>query len=205
MEKKTVLFVVLDKFADWEGAALAAELQQPSAEKPSLSFTVKTVSLSKEPIRSIGGFTVLPDYDLKDRPNDYSGLILIGGDSWRNPEAEPIAELVQEALDKGAIVGAICDATTFLAKHGFLNAVRHTGNFLNDFKSYAGSTYTNEVNFLLDEAVIDGNLITANGNAPIQFGKLVLDALGADPEVNQMWVDFHTLGFHPALRKYGWE
>lgn len=205
MEKKTIIFLILDQFADWEGAALAAELQKPSAEKPIRSFEVKTLSLSKEPIRSIGGFTVLPDYSLEDRPKEYSGLILIGGDSWRNPEAEPIAELVREALDKGLIVGAICDATTFLAKHGFLNTVRHTGNFLSDFTSFAGATYNNEANFLLDEAVIDGNLITANGNAPIHFGKLVLDALGADQEVNQMWFDFHTLGFHAALRKYGWE
>lgn len=205
MKKDIVLFVLIEPFADWEGAALAAELQKPSLDNPEKTFTVKTVSLSHEPIKSIGGFTVVPDYSLEDAPEDYAALILIGGDSWRKPESAAVAALVQQALAKGVVVGAICDSTTFMAKHGFLNSVRHTGNILNDLTSFGGEAYTNKDGFELEDAVRDGNLITANGNAQIYFGKLVLDALNADPEGNQMWFDFHTMGLHPALRKYGWE
>jgi len=205
MKTDIVLFVLLESFADWEGAALAAELQKPSADNPTKTFTVKTVSLSREPIKSIGGFTVLPDYALEDTPDDYAALILIGGDSWRKPEAAPVAKLVRQAVDKGAVVGAICDATTFMAKHGFLNSVRHTGNFHAELVNFGGESYQNREGFELEEAVRYGNFITANGNAPILFGKMVLDALGADPVENAMWFDFHTLGLHPALRKYGWE
>ena len=87
MKKDIVLFVLIEPFADWEGAALAAELQKPSLDNPEKTFTVKTVSLSHEPIKSIGGFTVVPDYSLEDAPEDYAALILIGGDSWRKPES----------------------------------------------------------------------------------------------------------------------
>lgn len=204
MEKETVLFIVLDQFADWEGAALAAELQQPSSDNPQKSYQVKTVSLTRDPVKSIGGFTVLPDHSLEDRPENYACLILVGGDSWRKPEAEPVAALVREALEKGAVVGAICDATTFLAKHGFLNDVNHTGNILDELKTVAGANYANEARFSLDDAVRDGNLITANGQAPYHFGKLVLEALGTSPEDSQMWFDFYTLGLRAALKKYGW-
>ena len=49
MKKDIVLFVLIEPFADWEGAALAAELQKPSLDNPEKTFTVKTVSLSHEP------------------------------------------------------------------------------------------------------------------------------------------------------------
>ena len=47
-----------------------------------IKYKVKTLSLSKEPITSIGGFRVLPDYDINDLPDDHAGLILIGGMNW---------------------------------------------------------------------------------------------------------------------------
>ena len=43
------------------------------------NYEVKTVSLTREPISSAGGFKVLPDYDLQSVPVEYEALILIGG------------------------------------------------------------------------------------------------------------------------------
>ena len=63
-----------------------------------IKYKVKTLSLSKEPITSIGGFRVLPDYDINDLPDDHAGLILIGGMNWFLPEAKPIASLVEKAI-----------------------------------------------------------------------------------------------------------
>ena len=55
-------------------------------------------------------------------------MVLAGGMDWDKPEAEKIAGIVEEARRRGLPVGAICNAVSFLAVHGFLNEVRHTGN-----------------------------------------------------------------------------
>ncbi len=175
------LFFLLPPFADWEGAYLASYLTWQEADKP---FDVKTVSLSRDPIKSIGGFTILPDYALEDIPSDYGALILIGGDSWRTPDAQYVVDLVKSTRERGILIAAICDSVTFLAKEGFLNEHKHTGNNLEDIRAYAGEAYTNTQNFLNEPAVVDGNLITAPGTAPLEFAKLVLETLQVEKPVN---------------------
>lgn len=80
MELQKVLFVVLEQYADWEAAAIAAALNE-EPEQGEKKYEVKTVSLDGEPVTSIGGFKVLPDYSLDTAPDDFAGLILIGGNS----------------------------------------------------------------------------------------------------------------------------
>ena len=79
MDKKEIIFVLLNNFADWEGAYIATSLNMGVKPGSPIKYKVKTLSLSKEPITSIGGFRVLPDYDISDLPDDHVGLILIGG------------------------------------------------------------------------------------------------------------------------------
>ena len=72
--KKEILFVLLKDFADWEGAYIAPNLNlgvEPGSES---KYIVKTVSVRKEPVVSIGGFKVLPDYGIHDIPTDYAGI-----------------------------------------------------------------------------------------------------------------------------------
>ena len=59
-----------------------------------------------------------------------------GGNRWDSPEAELVAPLVKEALDKDKIVGAICNGASFLCSHGFLNHVKHTGNGIDQLKKW---------------------------------------------------------------------
>ena len=76
--KKEILFVLLKDFADWEGAYIAPNLNlgvEPGSES---KYIVKTVSVRKEPVVSIGGFKVLPDYGIHDIPADYAGIVLRG-------------------------------------------------------------------------------------------------------------------------------
>jgi hypothetical protein len=84
---KEVIFVLLNGFADWEGAFTAICLNQGVKPGNPINYKVKYLSITKEPVTSIGGLRVLPDYDLKDMPEDYAGLILIGGMRWFSPEA----------------------------------------------------------------------------------------------------------------------
>lgn len=77
--KKTILFVILQQYADWEAAYLSSAITMLGQGH----YDIKTVSLSKDYVQSIGGFRVLPDYDIKSVPKDYEALVLIGGMTWR--------------------------------------------------------------------------------------------------------------------------
>ena len=189
--EKVVLFVILDKYTDWEGAYLAPFIVALGQGE----YTVKTVSLTKEGVQSIGGFTVLPDYTIESAPADFEGVVLVGGMSWRKEEARQVMPLVRAALDKGKVLGGICDAAGFLGTMGVLNDVHHTGNDLNDLKQWAGDAYSGEEKYIMQHAVRDNNIVTANGTAPLEFAREVILALGAIPESKiDEWYKFYKLG-----------
>ncbi len=199
MGKKVVL-VILDHFADWEGAYLASGLMGGEISKDNV---VLWASTDKNPKKSIGHMTVLPDLALDEIPEDADALILIGGNSWRTEEAKKVAASVEKFLAKHKVVGFICDATHFAAEQGFLNDVRHTGNDPEDLKATKG--YNNSENYVMENAIADQGIITANGNSPAEFAALVLEELeAADPDDIRMWSDFHTMGYLNALKKYGY-
>jgi len=193
--KKQVLFVILDQYADWEAAYLSTCLIALGKG----DYEVKTVSLGKDPISSAGGFRVLPDYDLQSVPAEYEALILIGGMKWLEESALAVKPLVQEAVLKHRLVGGICLASAFLGVCGVLNEVRHTSNDLDYMKQWAGTNYTGAGNYIKEPAVRDGNIITANGTATLEFTREVLLALDIAPESNIVeWYNFHKLGFYNA-------
>lgn len=193
--KKTILFLILQQFADWEAAYISSALMMLGQGQ----YEIKTVSLSKDPVSSIGGFQVLPDYDSASVPKGYEALILIGGMTWRSENTDPIKKLVEECCQKGKVLGGICDASAFLGTIGVLNTVNHTSNDLNDLKQWAGASYTGETKFIAKQAVRDVNIITANGTAPMEFAKEILFALqAASEEKISEWYDFHKLGVYTA-------
>ena len=193
--KKTILFVILQQYADWEAAYITSAITMLGQGQ----YDIKTVSLSKDSVQSIGGFKVLPDYDLHTVPNDYEAVILIGGMTWRNEDAQQVQALVKDCFQKGKVLGGICDASGFLGTAGVLNDVIHTGNDLNDLKQWAGSSYTGEKRYIAKQAVQDKNIITANGTAPMEFAKEILLALhAASEEKIAEWYNYHKLGCYTA-------
>lgn len=198
MNKKEVIFVLLNEFADWEGAYIATCLNTGVKPGRPVIYTVKTLSVTKDPIVSIGGFKVVPDYDLTDMPDESAGLILIGGMHWFSPEAEQIVPLVEKAVRDNKLVAGICNASVFLGACGVLNNVKHTSNGLDYLKQYAGEKYMGEANYINKQAVRDGNIVTANGSAPVDFCREILYALEADTsEVIEESYQFYKNGFLP--------
>ena len=198
MNKKVVI-LILDQFADWEGAYLSSALRD---EEMGTLNEVLWASIDKEPKKSLGNMTVLPDITLEEIPEDTDALILIGGNSWRNEEAKRVVPTVKKFKEKDKIIGFICDATYFAAGEGFLNDAEHTGNDRDEMKNLAG--YHNPEGFRMENAVSDGRIITANGNNPIEFSAEVLKALEVfSNEEIDMWSDFYLLGYWNALKKYG--
>ncbi len=192
--KKTVLFVILQQYADWEAAYISSAINMLCHEQ----YQIKTVSLKKEYIQSIGGFNVMPDYDLNCIPNDYEAIILIGGMTWRNDNTKALNTIVSECYKKGKILAGICDASAFLGTTGVLNNVYHTSNDLNSLKQWAGAEYTGESKYIAKQAVRDKNVITANGTAAMEFAKEILNALNIENNKIYDWYNFHKLGFYTA-------
>lgn len=194
---KTVLFVILDDFADWEAAFLAPALRTGVMPGRPGHYAVRYAAPGGVPVRSIGGLTVTPDCGTETLPDDCAGVILVGGMSWGKPEAEGIAALVREALSRGILVGAICNAVSFLAAHGFLNDAEHTGNTLRMLREWGGANYTGAELYRERQAVRDGSLVTANGTGYLEFTRECLLALGADtPEQVAASYAFNKHGFY---------
>lgn len=193
--KKIILFVILPQYADWEAAYLSSAITMLGQGQ----YDIKTVSLSRDYVTSIGGFKVMPDYDIKTAPDNYEALVLIGGMTWRDQQSQQVRSLAEDCKQKGKILGGICDASAFLGTIGVLNDVAHTCNDLNDLKQWAGRNYTGEAKFIAKQAVRGKNVITANGTAPMEFAKEILLALNAaDKEKILDWYHFHKLGFYTA-------
>ncbi len=159
------------------------------------SYGVKYMTPDGEPVRSIGGLRATPDYDASALPESCAGLILVGGMQWESAAARRIAPLAGEALKRGILVGAICNAVSFMAAHGFLNGVRHTGNTLG-MQKWGGANYTGEALYEERQAVRDGNVVTANGTGQLEFTCECLLALKADtPDRIEASYKFNKDGF----------
>ena len=195
---KEIIFVLLDEFADWEGAFIATCLNLGVKPGSPVNYKVKYLSLTQEPVTSLGGLRVLPDYSIEDLPEDYAGLVLIGGTKWFSSEAASLVPLVEKAVREKKLVAGICNASVFLAMHGFLNDVKHTSNTLPYLKQYAGDAYTGEAHYVEKQAVRDGNIVTANGTGQLEFCREVLYALQADtPETIEEGYLYYKNGFCP--------
>lgn len=194
--KKEILFVLLNGFADWEAAHLAVCVNAGVKPGRPVKYRAKTLSLTKDPVISIGGFRVLPDYDIHTLPEDYAGLVLVGGDNWFSPETESLVPLVEKTIRENKLVAGICNASVFLGKHGFLNYVKHTSNALEYLKNTAGEKYAGDAHYIEKQAVRDGNIVTANGTAQLEFCREILYALNADePEIIEESYSFYKNGF----------
>lgn len=184
------LYVLLDKWADWEFAYAAAAVSELCGG----TIENKTVSAVRAPLRSMGGLTCLPDHDLESAPKNCVALVLVGGLSWRGETAKRVLPLVKSCAERGAVIGAICDACGFLASTGLLNNVKHTGNGVSELTAFGGA-YNNETGFVPKQAVRDGNVITANGTAPLEFARELCLALGADKKKTESWYTFCKRGY----------
>lgn len=196
--KKEVLFLLLDDFADWEGAFLTTGLNTGlTMAGGGTPYVSRTLTPTQKQVRSIGGLVVTVDYTAATMPEDYAALILVGGMAWQSEEARRVVPIVRAALARGVLVGAICNAAAFLAAHGFLNGVRHTGNTLEMLREWGGANYTGADLYEERQAVRDGNIVTANGTGYLEFTRECLLWLHADTdEVIEASYQFNKHGLY---------
>lgn len=193
MKNRKVYMYVFDTMSDWEVGYLTAELNTGRYFRKGLKpLKVTTVGIDKNPIMTMGGLKVLPDITI-DECNIESKdvLILPGGDTWTSQVHETVLKKTKEALIQGSVVAAICGATLGLAKKGLLDFRNHTSNDL-EFLKMVIPSYSGEKYYKMESAVLDENLITASGIAPLEFTIQVLKALDVfKEEALSSWLNLY--------------
>jgi putative intracellular protease/amidase len=165
---KKVYFLIFNGFSDWEAAYVLPEIAK------SKKYQIITVGFDREPVRSMGELTVLPDLAVDEiEPQETALLILPGGNLWEETSSEKVIALVRDLHAAGTPVAAICGATLEIARAGLFRETRHTSNgkaYLEQYlENYAdGDFYSDEL------AVTDQNLITASGIGAHEFTHEIL-------------------------------
>ena len=170
----TAHVALYDTLADWEVGHLLAELRTGRFTRT--RFDVVTVAESLEPVTSMGGVRMVPDALLADLdPAGSDILVLAGADMWDAGGGEAFAAAARRFLDAGVPVAAICGATAGLASAGLLDERRHTSAAA---EYLAATGYAGGDHYVDERAVVDGDLITAGPQSPVQFACAALGRLG---------------------------
>ena len=88
----TVYIYVLDTLADWELGYVTAELNSRRFfKKDAPEVSVKTVAISTEPVKTMGGLTIVPDCTISEiAVSEKSVLLLPGANTWDDPKHSTI-------------------------------------------------------------------------------------------------------------------
>ena len=181
---------VQDTMADLEHGYLmhALSLQAMLGEA---KVKLLTVSKRKKPIKTAGGMTIVPDFNLYDIDTaNTDALLLIGGDSWLNNEQDDVLELASKLLQENILVGA----TLGLAEKEILDNRYHTSNasfFLSQMSQhYRGHSYYKD-----EIAVQDGKLITASSACSLLWAKFIVKELGLYSKTTvEAWFNYFSTG-----------
>ncbi|MFH0733396.1 MAG: type 1 glutamine amidotransferase family protein [bacterium] len=178
MDTKFVYVYLLDTLADWEIGLITAELNSGRFfKKNSPKFIIKTVALTTEPVLTMGGLKIIPDITIEEIDILSAAILILPGSTlWLKQDNSIIMEKTLQFIKNNIPIAAICGATMELANTGLLDKFRHTSNNLQFLKSVC-TKYKGEDLYCEENAVIDNNLITASGIAPLEFAYQILKKL----------------------------
>ena len=174
----TVYIYVLDTLADWELGYVTAELNSGRFfKKDAPEVSVKTVAISTEPVKTMGGLTIVPDCTIREiAVSEKSVLLLPGANTWDDPRYSVMMKKAGELLSAGALVCAICGATVALANAGLLDQRQHTSNGAG-YLEMVSPSYKGQKFFVDVPSVADRNLITASSTGGLLWAKQIIERL----------------------------
>jgi putative intracellular protease/amidase len=184
---KSLGFVFIDRFADWEYGLLAASAVE--------WFGAAAVALTPNggPVRSAAGFSLAGERPLTaDAAEGLDAVIVVGSEGWSSALPIDIRELLQCVASRGGVVGGICAGTLALARAGLFAGRDHTSNGREWIRQQLGF-YPGDSRYVdVLEAVRDGPVVSAPGSAPGTFAIAVLRALypGRAEAIDRMWPVF---------------
>ncbi len=192
----TVYVYTLDTLADWELGYVSAELNSKRFfKKDAPDVSVKTVSVSKDPVKTMGGLTIIPDCVLSDiAATEKSVLVLPGANTWNAPEHGAVMEKAKRLLSAGATVCAICGATAALANAGLLDQRPHTSNGMG-YLEMCSPCYKGQPFYVDKPSVADHNLITASSTGALLWAKQIIERLEVfRPDTLEAWYHYFSSG-----------
>lgn len=192
----TVYIYALDTLADWEVGYVTAELNSGRFfKKDAPDVSVKTVAISTEPVKTMGGLTIVPDCVINDiMVNEKSVLLLPGANTWDDPKHGAIVEKAGELLSAGGMVCAICGATVALANAGLLDQRLHTSNGAGYLEMFSPA-YKGQKSFVDAPSVTDQNLITASCTGALLWAKQIIEQLDVfQHDTLEAWYAYFSTG-----------
>lgn len=169
---KTILCFIYEGFVDFEISLALTELNLDEG------FQVVYIAYEKTPLKSSAGFTIIPDKIVSDitSSNDFEALIIPGG--FIRPLKPELKELILDFDNKNKLIAAICAGPEFLAKAGLLEHRKYaTSMFPSDYEEKNEPDPFPRNNYIETRVIKDANIITARGNAFVDFALEIWDWL----------------------------
>lgn len=169
-----ILCYIYENMADFEISLLLHRLRNTGKR------SIVSISEDCAPFQAQSGLTYLAEKRIADisleNLEEYDALIIPGGPI--NPEQNAICPLIRAMLAQGKLVAAICFAPQFLGRAGVLREHHFTTSCSPEKIRQLGCAdpFFWE-NYEACRVVQDGNVITAQGFAFVDFAEKVCDAL----------------------------
>ena len=96
-------------------------------------------------------------------------LVIPGGDPALLVDNQELKHFIQQLVAGNKKIAGICGGASLLAGMGFLKGKRCTGMTSGVTSAYPSYSYYSESTVLDDYVVVDGNFITAQGQAYVEF------------------------------------
>ena len=201
--KKIIYLYILETMAEWEvGNILQGISMESMLKNQNVEFEVKTVSIKKNPIKTIGGLRITPDCTIAEiDENNIVALLLPGATTWNSDENNFILQKALEYIENGILVGAICGATLALANLRILERFKHTSNSL-EYLNMFSNEYNGRDLYVESVSVIDRNLVTASSAGGLLWAKNIMEYLNVyENDILDSWYNYYLTGKSKYLEK----
>lgn len=196
--KKEVVFLFVEEYPDWESAEALYFITILSDG----AYEVKSAGMTHDPIRSVSGVSIIPDYEISEIIGKFSGIILVGGLGWTNhldTHIKEVQPIIEDAISRGCPIGGIGTGADIMGALGLLNHAVHTGNsssemYLVSDLGHASDPYAGESLFQEAGAIRNGNLVTARNISGLAFARAFAWTLDVDQDIADKLYNDHKDG-----------
>lgn len=123
--------------------------------------------------------------------SEYRCVLVPGGDPYDMLTEGWADAILQAANQAGAIIGAICAGPAIITHSGIADGRRFTHGYGDTYREEL-APYWRDARYELAPVVVDGNLVTAQAYAHIDFGvEMLRQALGIDDAHAQRLVSYY--------------
>jgi putative intracellular protease/amidase len=161
------------------------------------------VAIENRPYVSEEKQTFLPAVTISEvNPGDVDVFLIPGGDTGSIIDNKDLGELLLRLYKQDKIIGAICGGVLLLGHHGILEGKSFTcfarGYEIDDATR---EKYFPNARYQGHDVVVDGKIITAMGQAFVEFGTEVADAAGVYGSAEERENDYRWIkNLTPSLR-----